>query len=235
MSRYIDKKTSKIWLTVLDVPKRKTLYIALEFIGHKRKNKMKVIIIILEFVVIVVAIFAIVLRQHNSKLYSERFKRIATLHEKLKNGQNLTGKDVYPFAQNILTREITFLLLNDHDKTDLFPQEYYSIVKGAESNLANWLEFPTKLGVCPEEIEYIKRVTIDFDKQKNQVHYEVFKFRVNEHHWASKDGWLLGVVGPYYDDSKPYDFPNFTNSRFVGIDHVSPEEEVKWAHENRKG
>jgi len=191
---------------------------------------MKVIFTIVELLLIVIAIFAIIVRRQNNKLNSERFKRIEELHSKLKNGRDLTDKEVYPFAQNLLTREITYLLLNDHHKTDLFPQEYYSIVKGAESNLANWLEFPSKLGVCPDEIEHIKRVSVYSDKQRKNVHYEVFKFRVNEPHRASKDGWLLGVVGTYFDDSKPYDFPHLTNSRFVGFDQVSPEEEVKWAH-----
>lgn len=172
-------------------------------------------------------------KRQNNKFNHERFDRIKELYSKMENGEHLTHEDVAPFAENVLTRETTFQLLKDHSKTDLFPQEYYSIVKGAESNLATWLEFPTELDACPDEIEHIKRVTIDFDGQNNFVHYEVFKYSVNEPHWAAKDGWMLGVVGPYFDDSKPYDFPHSTFSRIGStIDKVLPEEEAKWVHEN---
>jgi hypothetical protein len=143
----------------------------------------------------------------------------------------VTSGDVLPFATNLLTRETTFQLLNEHGKTDLFPKELYSIEKGAESNLANWLEFPTELDSCPDEIEHVKKVTIDFDS--NNVHYHVFKFRVNEPHWAAKDGWMLGIVGPYFDDSEPYHFPGATFSRLNSkFDTTSPDEEAKWVHEN---
>jgi hypothetical protein len=82
-------------------------------------------------------------------------------------------------------------------------------------------------------MEHVKRVTFDFDRQNNFVHYEVFKCRVNEPHWAAKDGWFLGVVGPYFDDSKPYDFPQATFSRIDStIDKITPDEEAKWVHEN---
>jgi hypothetical protein len=198
---------------------------------------MKIVFIIIGLIVLVIAIFAtyriITVKKQNNKLNAERFERVKELYDKLERGQTLTEKDVLPFAQNLLTRETTYQLLSDHNMTDLFPKEYYTIEKAAESNLANWLEFPTELDACPDEIEHIKRVTFDFDGQNNFVHYEVFKYRVNEPHWAAKDGWILGVVGPYFDDSKPYDFPQATFSRISStFDKVTPDEEAKWVHEN---
>jgi hypothetical protein len=106
-----------------------------------------------------------------------------------------------------------------------------TIEKGAESNLANWLEFPTELDACPDEIEHVERVTIPFDKENN-VHFHVFKFRINEPHWAAKDGWMLGVTGPYFDDSEAYDHPAATFSRFRKVEAVSPEEEANWVYNN---
>jgi len=196
---------------------------------------MKILIIIVLLVVLLIAIFVYyrsnTVLQQNDKLNAQRVKRVEELYDKLESGQNLTENDVYPFAQNLLTRELTYELLKKYDKTNLFPQEYYTIVKGAETDLANWLEFPTELGVCPDEIEHIKRVTFDFDGQN--IHYEVFKFRVNEPHWDAKNGWGLGVVGPYFDDSKPYDFAPSTFSRIGSyLDKITPEEEAKWVHEN---
>jgi hypothetical protein len=42
---------------------------------------------------------------------------------------------------------------------------------------------------------------------------------------------MLGVVGPFIDDSEPYDSRASAFSRFCAIDRFSPEEEVKWVHE----
>ena len=198
---------------------------------------MSIGIIVIGAIVVVIAAFAIyrliTVRRQNNKLNQEQFDRIKPLYDKLEKGQIITTNDVLPFAENLLTRQIAFQLLSDHNKTDLFPVEYLSLIKGAESNLANWLEYPTELDACPDEMEHIKRVTFDFDGQNNNVHYEVFKYRTNEPHWAAKDGWILGVVGPFFDDSKPYDHPGATFSRVSStLDKVSPDEEAKWVHEN---
>ncbi|MFL5739278.1 MAG: FeoB-associated Cys-rich membrane protein [Flavisolibacter sp.] len=198
---------------------------------------MKSVFIIVGIIILAVATFVvyrlITVKRQNSKLNAERFDRIKPLYDKLESGQTLTTEEVLPYAKNLLTRETTFQLLNEHAKIELFPKEYNTLIKGAESNLANWLDFPTELDICPDEIEHIKRITYDFDGHNNFVHYEVFKYRVNEPHWAAKDGWILGVVGPYFDDSKPYDFPHSTFSRVSStVDKVTPDEEARWVHEN---
>lgn len=198
---------------------------------------MKIVFIIIGLLVLVIAVFAIyrfiTVKRQNNKLNKERFERVKELYEKLEKGEDLTEQNILPYAENILTRQTAFQLLDEHNKTNLFPKEYYSLIKGAESSLANWLEFPTELDACPDEIEHIKRVTFDFDGENNFVHYEVFKYCVYEPHWASKDGWSLGVVGPYFDDSKPYDFAQATFSRIDRkFDKVTADEEAKWVHEN---
>jgi len=172
-------------------------------------------------------------KRQSKKLNEARFERIKPLYDKLESGQDISAEEVLPFAENLLTRDNTFRLLREKNKLDLFPQSYISIEKGGESALAVWLEFPTELDACPDEIEHIKRVTFDFDGKGNFVHYEVYKYRVNAPHWASSDGWILGVVGPFFDDSKPYDSARATFSRVIStVDKISPEEEAKWVHEN---
>lgn len=198
---------------------------------------MSIGVIVIGAIILVIGTFVVyrlmTVKRQNSKLNKERFERIKPLYEKLESGHTITIQDVLPFAKNLLTRQVAFQLLSEHNKADLFPAEYFSLVKSAESNLANWLEFPTELDVCPDEMEYIKRVTFDFDGQNNNVHYEVFKYKVDEPHWAAKDGWILGVVGPFFDDSKPYDHSGATFSRVSStLDKVSPDEEAKWVHEN---
>lgn len=196
---------------------------------------MKPTLIVIGLIVLAIIVFAVyrflTVKRQSKKLNKEKFERIKLLYDKIETGQELFEKDIFAFAANIATRETTFQLLSDAGKTDLFPKEFYTIEKAAESNLANWLEFPTELDGCPDEMELVKKVTIAFDN--NNVLYYVFKFRINEPHWAAKDGWMLGVVGPYFDDSKPFDFPAATFSRLSSkFETTSPDEEAKWVHEN---
>lgn len=131
-------------------------------------------LLIILILVTVVALFVlsrfIIVKRQNSKLNKQRFERIQPLYDKLESNEPVTKDFILPYAENVLTRELTYQMLADHDKLYLFPDEYNTLIKGAESNLANWLEFPTELGACPDEMEYVKRVTFDFGGENNLVH-----------------------------------------------------------------
>jgi len=169
----------------------------------------------------------------NRMVSRKRSKRIQPLYDKLRSGQPVTTTDIYDYAKNIMTREMTFKILQRNGNAAIFPNEFNTFEKAAESNLANWLEFPTELNTCPDEIEYIKRVAIGHSSENIFYYYEVFKFRVDEPHRAAKKGWILGVVGPYFNDSKPYDHPGCTFSRLsLKSNNGSAEQEAQWVHEN---
>jgi len=191
-----------------------------------------ILLSILGLLVLFIVYRLIAFRKASIKTSRERFERIRPLYEMLENGQALTETDVYDYAKNLLTRETTYRLLQEHSKTGLFPAAFFTIEKGAESNLANWLTFPTELDSCPDEMEHVKKVSLDFDGKNNFIHYHVFKFRIDEPHWAAKDNWMLGVAGPYFDDSNPYDFPHATFSRLSKFETISPDEEAEWVHKN---
>ena len=198
---------------------------------------MNIVFIIIGALVVMVVVFMIYrnikVNKQNKEINEQRYERIKPLVQKLEAGENLTTKDVEQFAEKLKTREVTFQLLAEHNRLDLFPEKFNNLVSGAAGNLANWLEFPTELDACPDEMEHMERITFDFDGQNNFIHYEVFKYRIDEPHWAAKDGWMLGVVGPFFDDSKPYDFQAATFSRVSStVDKVTPKEEAKWVHEN---
>lgn len=189
-----------------------------------------VVTCILAILIIPVYRFYSVKRQ-SGVLYEKRFERIKALYEKLENGDPITADEVKPYAENLLTRKTAFQMLADKDKTNLFPNEFKTIVLGAESDLCNWLEFPTELGTCPDEIEHVEEVVFEMDKEK--AIYQVFKFRMDEPHWAAKKGWLLGVAGPYFEDSEPYDNTVATFSRMKNkFGEVEPEVEALWVHKN---
>lgn len=170
-------------------------------------------------------------KRESAEIHKLRFERIQPLFEKLESGNEISETDVLQYAHDNKTREMTYQILAEYKKTDLFPKEYLTIESGAESNLVNWLEFPTELNKSPDDIKHVQKVTIKFDG--NEVFYHVFKYMTNEPHWAAENGWMLGVVGPYFDDSKPYDFPAATFSRCSSkVGEIEPEDEAKWVHEN---
>ena len=148
----------------------------------------------------------------------------------MENGNELSKQEVLKYTEDNKTRESTYQILAEHKKTELFPKEYLTIESGAESSLVNWLEFPTELDKAPDDIKYVKRVTIKFNE--NDIFYHVFKYMTNEPHWAAENGWMLGVVGPYFNDSKPYDFPSATFSRCNKVGEIEAEDEAKWVHQN---
>jgi len=196
---------------------------------------MNVFLIIIGVIVLLVGGFLLyrylIVGRQNRQLNKRRFQRVQALRDKLEAQITPAESEVRSFAENLLTREFTFQLLQEHNQLDLFPEALNNLQSGAASNLANWLEFPTELDACPDEMEHLQRETFTLDD--GLVHYEVFKYRVNEPHWAAKDGWILGVVGPYFDDSKPYDFPGATFSRFSTLaGSITPREEARWVHEN---
>ena len=154
-------------------------------------------------------------------------KRMGPFVSQLKD-DTLSAEQTYYYARNLLTRVPVFQALKDANRLELFPDEFNTIERGAESSLARWLEFPTELGKCPDEIEHVKKITKDLDgKNINFVYYHVFRFRTFEPHWSAKDGWSLGVVGPFFDDSTPY--AHCTPFSRIGP-ATSPEEEVDWVH-----
>src|SRR5882724_2391132 len=167
---------------------------------------MQIVLVVLGLILLSIAIFVayriFVFRKSRRKMAEKAYTRVQVLHEKLESGHLLLKEAVVPFASNILTREATWNLLFNYNQSSLFPDEFNTIEKAAESNLANWLEFPTELNACPDEMELVQKVVLD--DYPLYKYYYVFRFRTEAPHWAAKLGWMLGVVGPYSDGSKPY-------------------------------
>jgi hypothetical protein len=150
--------------------------------------------------------------------------------KKLNSGETLSKLEIEDFSRNIETRADFYNLLAEFGKEALFPPEYYTFEKAAESVMTNWLLYPTELDTIPSKIEVVKKVS--FLENDTTFIYYVLQFKTEEPHWAAKDGWMIGVVGPYYKDSKPYDWTTGTFSKFSKKKETTPEKEVEWAHKS---
>jgi len=170
----------------------------------------------------------------SKKKKSRDDKYDSTIFEPLYNtlyaGQDLPEAYIDSFAKNSDTRSDLYDLLESFGKENQFPSEFMSFEKAAESRLTTWLEYPTELDTVPSRMELIKK--IDHLDSGVIYTYYIFKFKTDQPHWAAKDGWMVGVAGPYLKNSKPYDWTKGTFSRFSKINETTPEEEVKWTHDN---
>ena len=155
---------------------------------------------------------------------------LESAYKKLQSGDTLSKTEILDFSKDISTRVSFYNLLRDFHQQTLFPAEYDNFEKAAESVLANWLSYPTELDTIPSEMELIKKVN-HVENDTTFIYY-VFKFKTNEPHWAAKDGWMIGAVGPYFNDSYPYDWTTGTFSKFTKLKETTPEKEVEWIHKN---
>lgn len=93
-------------------------------------------------------------------------------------------------ARDLEYSALTYHMLQQHGKADLFPAEYTGEEHLAKSDLVRWLTYPTELGKVPDAIEYLGRIKPLF---KKEVFY-VFKFRSDSDTLGEelKNKWLIG-------------------------------------------
>jgi len=169
------------------------------------------------------------LKRKFRKLSEEKYKIIAPLMAKVTSREQTAATEILKVASNASLRQALFVALGSCKREDLFPPAYLTFEKGAESSLVNWLEFPTELGIAPDEIELLEKVTL---RDEGDVHYYAFRYRMVTTHWARKFGWMIGVAGPYFKDSLPYDIPRRVFSRFNVAETTPVVAEVEWVHAN---
>jgi hypothetical protein len=190
-------------------------------------------VIVLGFVLL---IYRALYVSHQSKMrINNKLKLFQPLIGKLSKKEHIESADLTALAENPSTRQALFGILEGYGRADMFPLNYYTMEKAAESFLVNWLEFPTELNATPEEIEFVTSITIV--EPTATLDYFVFKYKKFFNLDKSKDPWMLGVAGPYTSASQPYDVPLRVFSRFNAAGTVNPLDEVRWVHENiaRKG
>jgi hypothetical protein len=106
-------------------------------------------------------------------------------------------------------------------RRDLYPARFASQDALAESNMVNWLTYPTELGRTPHDIELMAT----FDDDNGQQRYYLFRFRTHPPHWAAKDGWMAGLSGPFEVAAIPTtDAGGSTFSTFTKWEEKSPKE-----------
>jgi hypothetical protein len=184
--------------------------------------------------ILVLTILTVIIVFANDYLLKRKFRRfiekkyleVSPLKEKLDANKVIADNDILNLLIQPGYRQAVYQLLSNYKREAMFPTEYFTEEKAAESFLVTWLEYPTELGKAPDQIELLTKVVLN----ENSTYY-VFKFRSNKPQWAARLNWMMGVVGPYGEGSMPYVIPKRVFSRFNTVD-ISPEREVRWVHEN---
>ncbi|HET7291739.1 MAG TPA: hypothetical protein VFM88_04890 [Vicinamibacteria bacterium] len=169
------------------------------------------------------------------RVYQEALDRIAPVLTALQAGETPPPEELARFARAGDTRKVLFESLREYGRLDLFPREHLTWEALAEADLVLWLWHPNELAAPPDEIELMKQVPAPDAEGSRELRYFVFRFRTKPPHWASEDGWMAGVAGPYPTSEAPRPYARGTFSRFEAYDSRTPEEHVRVTHEQVLG
>ena len=160
------------------------------------------------------------------KQVSEEMASIVTI---LESGKTPSKADINKLAERKHTRRALYEVLDKYGKTALFPERYMTKEAAAEADLVYWLLHPTELGSAPDNIELMTKVNRQYEGTR--LEYYVFRYKMNEPHSAAKDGWMVGISGPYFKGSPLYAWAPGTFSTFEKYASKTPDEHVDWLHE----
>jgi hypothetical protein len=137
-------------------------------------------------------------RQRDNRL----LRVVDPIAQKLSNKGQVTPEEVANLTRQPQFRPMVYQLLKHFGRLDLFPSEDLTVEALGAGVLAYWLMHPNELQGAPEEIELVEQV--DRDLQGERGKFLAFRYRMPAGHWAAKDGWLLGLAGPFFDKDVPY-------------------------------
>jgi hypothetical protein len=121
---------------------------------------------------------------------------------RLLDGDAVDAVEVRELARRPAPRIVLLGLLKHAGKTALFPSELLTRRAEAESKLASWLMLPNELQNEPSELDLMEIASRSF--RGTQVEIYVFKYKMPAGHWSGDD-WQLAVVGPFFEEDKPYE------------------------------
>ena len=163
-------------------------------------------------------------RQRDERLLA----RLDPIGHKIDAGETVTAEEVRALAEAPEMRYLLFHGLRAMEKAELLPTDFSSPIQQAEAALVYWMLHPNELQDPPENIDHVKEVIHPIPGNETAV-FHVFRYHMPAEHWAGKDGWLLGVVGPMEEDLEPYErMPGAFSRCNDKVGDITPEELVAW-------
>lgn len=162
-------------------------------------------------------------RQRDEKL----IVALDPIAQRLSKKEAVTAEEIAALSRQPQYRPMLYQLLKHFERLDLFPAEALSIEAQGAGILSCWMMHPNELQDAPKEIELVEEIEKDIGDE--QARFLVYRYRMSSGHWAEKDGWLLGLAGPFVANDVPYSGLAAGFSR-CGDKHgeVKPAELIDW-------
>jgi hypothetical protein len=147
--------------------------------------------------------------------------------EKLSKKEPVTAEEIANLSRQPQYRPMLYHLLKHFERLDLFPAEALRIAAQGAGILAYWMMHANELQDAPDQIELVEEVERDLQGERGR--FLVFRYRMPPGHWAERDGWLLGLAGPFLDKDLPYSGVAVGFSRCADKHgEVKPPELIDW-------
>jgi hypothetical protein len=144
----------------------------------------------------------------------------------LKHKERVNDTLYEEIAADSETRQWFYDNLKKLGKDDLFPARFKTQEYFAESDMVNWLLYPTELARKPDSIQLMKTITVDTKGEDGVVDFFVFRFKSNDRAWV-KDGWMAGISGYFIKKEEPTTEANgYTFSSFEKWESNSADEHL---------
>jgi hypothetical protein len=126
-------------------------------------------------------------------------------------------------------RKPFYSMLQKFNRTDIFPEHYRTKAAFAQSDLVNWLIYPTELGHVPDVIELTHLITVETENEPQE--WFLIRFQSSQYSIRNEDGsplWLAGWYGPYPADASPDDIfsSGGSFSNFDRWDQKAPQDHI---------
>ncbi len=125
-------------------------------------------------------------------------------------------------AANPVTRNYLYEKLHETGQGDLFPWQYHTPEKVAESDMVTWLMHPNELAAAPDATELMHTLPVP-----GQGNYYLFRFRTESPHWAADRNWMAGMSGPYSETDGQALLRSNTFSELKPFDELTPEQHLE--------
>jgi hypothetical protein len=185
---------------------------------------MKIILIIVVFIIVAFILLWLNAIRGKGKVLRILDEKIQPAIKAVTENQPSAKDIIYNSAKSIETRNHLYAWLKSQGKEDLFPMEYRGIERIAESDFACWLMHPNELKALPSKIELMRVIPVQKEGRKGS--YYLFRFQMDNSHWRSKDGWMAGAAGAYWDNENAKDIitAKWTFSEYVPYDSLTEEQ-----------
>jgi len=148
---------------------------------------------------------------------------------KLSRKEPVAAGEVAALAETPQVRPMLYALVKHFERLELFPAQYLDTKSQGEAQLAYWMMHPNELQDAPEQIELVESLKRRVGEEDAECEFLVFRYKMPEGHWAAKDGWILGLAGPFVKDDVPYSGVAAGFSRVGDIEGtIEPAELVDW-------